>query len=182
MKEFIRVDVEGLKKNVFTLLNKDWMLISAGKGEGFNAMTASWGGFGVLWNHDVAFIFVRPTRYSFEILEKEKGFALSFFSEKYRSALDYCGSHSGREGRKIESAGLTTRVLESGMTVLEEASFCLSCRTLYSKDLDPDRFIDPSIIKHYPIRDFHRMYVGEIVECLADRESAPLFGASGGSI
>ena len=44
--------------NACRMIGKDWMLVCAGD----NAMTASWGGMGVLWNKPVAFVFIRPQR------------------------------------------------------------------------------------------------------------------------
>ena len=45
---FREISVEQLKDNPFTLINKDWMLITAGDAEKHNTMTASWGGVGEL--------------------------------------------------------------------------------------------------------------------------------------
>ena len=50
------------QEDVFSLIGKEWMLITAGNIQHFNTMTASWGGLGWLWNKPVAFIFVRPER------------------------------------------------------------------------------------------------------------------------
>ncbi len=55
---FREISVEQLKDNPFTLINKDWMLITAGDGEKHNTMTASWGGVGELANFIVTFSFV----------------------------------------------------------------------------------------------------------------------------
>ena len=40
-------------------------------GEKVNTMTASWGGTGILWNKPVAFIFIRPQRYTYELIEND---------------------------------------------------------------------------------------------------------------
>ena len=61
---FQTLDPEAVQDNVFKLIGKDWMLITAGTRESFNTMTASWGGMGVLWDKKVCFAFVRPTRYT----------------------------------------------------------------------------------------------------------------------
>jgi len=42
----------------------------------------------------------------------------------------------------------------------------LACRKLYYQDINPDRFLDPKIENMYPQKDYHRMYIGEIVKCL----------------
>ncbi len=44
--DFELLDPSALKDNVFELINKDWMLITAGTLDSFNTMTASWGGIG----------------------------------------------------------------------------------------------------------------------------------------
>ena len=51
--------------NLFETSSKEWMLVTAGTKDKFNTMTANWGGTGFLWNRPVAFIFIRPERYTF---------------------------------------------------------------------------------------------------------------------
>ena len=60
-------------------IGKDWMLISASDGTRTNTMTASWGCMGVLWNKPVAVCFIRPQRYTYEIVESTDRLTLSFF-------------------------------------------------------------------------------------------------------
>ena len=110
-----KVDLSNLvKEDVFKLIGSDWMLVCAGKKEGFNMMTASWGGLGWLWNKPVAFIFVRPERYTHEFIEAEERLSLSFFTEAQREALKFCGSKSGRDFDKCRETGLSAVELESG--------------------------------------------------------------------
>ena len=63
MAKFIELDPSEITGNVFDRIGKEWMLITAGKPEKYNTMTASWGGLGVLWNANVSFAFVRPSRF-----------------------------------------------------------------------------------------------------------------------
>jgi flavin reductase (DIM6/NTAB) family NADH-FMN oxidoreductase RutF len=127
----------------------------------YNMMTASWGGVGVLWSKCVAFAFVRPSRLTFEFMEREKAFALSFFPEGMREALNVCGTMSGRDGDKAKAAGLTPMAAANGATTFREAKLVLECRKLYWQDLGTGTFLDPSIADFYH-NDYHRMYVGEI--------------------
>ena len=60
MNKFIEIDPQELTDNVFKLIGRDWMLITAGDERRCNTMTASWGGLGVLWNANVTF---RATRW-----------------------------------------------------------------------------------------------------------------------
>jgi len=161
MTDFKKPDLNMIDENVFKLIGEDWMLITSGNKDSFNTMTASWGGMGILWNRPVSYIFVRPTRYTYEFIEKNNGYTLSFFSERYRKALTLCGSTSGRDTDKIAEAGLTPQETESGEISFKEARLVLECRKLYFQDIDPAHFIDSSIEKMYD-NDYHRMYIGEI--------------------
>ena len=156
---------EELTENPFKLIGADWMLITAGSLDGFNTMTASWGGLGVLWERKVCFIFVRPTRHTYGFLERAGMFTLSFFDERYRAALRFCGTRSGRDTDKVQGTGLTPASDGEAVWFLE-ARLVLACRKLYVQDLGPERFLDPRIEDLYPQKDYHRMYVGEIMRCL----------------
>jgi flavin reductase (DIM6/NTAB) family NADH-FMN oxidoreductase RutF len=160
--EFRPIAPEEIPDNPFRLIGADWMLITAGRRDRFNTMTASWGGLGVLWNRPVCFCFVRPTRHTFGYLERGTAFTLSFFDERFRPALDLCGTRSGRDLDKAAAAGLTPVAGASGAVAFAEARLVLECRKLYGQDLDPARFADPAIANHYPARDYHRLFVGEI--------------------
>lgn len=163
MNSHIKFSPSDLNENVFKLLDKDWMLITAGEAENYNTMTASWGGFGVLWNKPVAFIFIRPQRHTFSFTERCNSFTLSFFDERYREALNFCGSKSGRDYDKAKETGLTPLSVNKNVA-FAESRLILECTKLYLQDINPEGFIDKELIaKIYPSSDFHRMYVGEIV-------------------
>ncbi len=163
---FGSVELTELNDNPFKLIADDWMLITAGGLKSYNTMTASWGALGELWNKKVCFCFVRPTRYTYQFMEREQTFTLSFFDEKYRAALDLCGSVSGRDVDKVSQAGLTPAVTKSGVVYFSEARLVMECHKIYTADLDPARFLIPEIERNYPKRDYHRMYIGEITDCL----------------
>ena len=169
MRMFIEINPLELRDNVFRQIGRDWMLVSAGNKGNFNTMTASWGGMGVLWNTNVCFAFVRPSRYTYEFMEREKYFSLSFFKDGYRRALQFCGSHSGRDTDKMAGAELTP-VFDAQAPYFEECCLSLVCRKMYFQDIDPANFIDPTIKANYQQDDYHRMYVGEIIKVLKNQE------------
>ncbi len=166
MSKFKEVSPNDLNESAFRLIGKEWMLITAGTMESWNTMTASWGAMGELWKKPVVFTFIRPTRYTLEFVEREPLFTLCFFEEKYRAALNFCGAHSGRDCNKAEKTGLTPVEVSPGTVSFEEARLILVCRKLYFQDLKPENFIDPEIEKNYPKKDYHRMYVGEVLRVL----------------
>ena len=156
-------DIREIKESAAALFDEKWTLITAGTKDNYNTMTASWGGIGELWNKDVCFIFIRPQRYTFEFTEKEDYFTLSFFSEEYRKALAFCGRNSGRDCDKAKETGLSPISFDES-TGFEESEITVLCKKLYYQDISPEGLIDKSIDSTcYPEKDYHRMYVGEIV-------------------
>ncbi len=165
MPKFVELDPLELQDNMFRRIGREWMLITAGKPEKFNTMTASWGGVGVLWNTNVTFSFVRPSRYTYGFMEQEKYYTLSFFGADCRRALQLCGSKSGRDIDKVAETGLTP-VFDAPAPYFAEAELVLVCRKLYTQDLDTERLLDPALMANYKDGDVHRMYVGEITKVL----------------
>lgn len=162
---FEKLRAEDIDRNVFELIGTDWMLLTAGTGESFNPMTVSWGGLGVLWRKPVATVYVRPQRYTYEFMEKSDYFTLSVYPESKRSALSLCGSKSGRDIDKVSECGFTAKNADCGAVYFDEAELVLVCRKMYYNDIDSKNFLVPEIEEHYN-GDYHRMYIGEIVEVL----------------
>jgi flavin reductase (DIM6/NTAB) family NADH-FMN oxidoreductase RutF len=167
MKKFKEIKPEELEFNPFRLIGKDWMLITAGTEEKFNTMTASWGSVGILWNKPAVTIYVRPTRYTYEFVEKYDEFTISFFSEEYRSALNFCGSKSGRDYDKALETGLTPVALGSSVG-FEQSHLALLCKKMYFQDMDSTNFLDQGAEKFYPTKDYHRIYNGEILKVFTE--------------
>lgn len=165
-EEFTEVDLLSIEANAFRLIGNDWMLLTAGALDSSNTMTASWGGLGLLWDRKVCYCFIRPTRFTYEFFEKTGAFTASFFEEDYRGVLEYCGSHSGKDVDKIAKTGLTPIRGFLDTVYFQEARLVFICKKIYFQDLIPEHFLDREIHKNYPQKDYHRMYIGEIVRCL----------------
>lgn len=160
----VQIRPEEIQGNVFDRVGKQWMLITAGEpGGDINTMTASWGGFGVLWGKPVAFCVIRPQRHTFSYIEKAERYTLSFYSEAYRHVLQLCGSKSGRDVDKAEAAGLSPVLLDSGVWTYEQAELTVECHKYYAGTLKEEHFLHKSTVEQwYPDKDFHKMYFGEI--------------------
>lgn len=155
----------GLNLGALQLLS-DWLLLTAGefKPGAYNAMTISWGGFGVMWDRPVAAVVVRPSRYTYQFMERGASFTVCAFPPEQKRALDLLGTKSGRDGDKIAEAGLTplpsSRISAPGYA---EAELILECRKIYGDDLRPDRFLADYIEPCYQGKNYHRLYLGEIL-------------------
>lgn len=159
---------EELQKNVFSMIGKEWLLVTAEKEGKVNTMTASWGGLGVMWGKNVAFIVLRPQRYTKEFVDAGEGFSLSVLDDGYRKTLNYLGTVSGRDEDKIAKSGLTVEH-EEGIPYFTEANTVLVCRKLYAQPYDPSCFIDKSCDERwYPEKDYHTMYIAEVEKVLVN--------------
>ena len=97
-------------------------------------------------------------------MDREEYFTLAFFGEEYRDALALCGSKSGREVDKVKECGFTVKAARCGAPYFEEAELVLVCRKRFVQPMDPARLPEDVKERWYPQKDYHTLYIGEIVE------------------
>lgn len=167
MNAFQTISAKELNENPFHLIGDEWMLITAEKDGKVNTMTASWGGLGILWNKNVAFAFIRKSRYTKELIDGADYYSLSFLDHKqYAKELGYLGTVSGRQEEKIKKAGMTVNH-EDGVAFIDEASKVMICQKLFVTTMKPDDFVIPEIeTKFYSDKDYHDLYIGSITKIL----------------
>ena len=167
------IDFDDLYTRASHLWRSQWLLLTSGDFEknDFNTMTVGWGSLGYMWGKPFAQVVVRPTRHTFSFMEKYGTFTLTAFPEEQHEALMLLGTKSGRDGDKITEAGLTPTASHNiPAPGFDEAELIIECKTCYWDDFDPDKFMAPEIDKHYPEKDYHRIYFGEILTVLGDEK------------
>ena len=157
------------KENAFEMIGKEWMLVTAGDESRFNTMTASWGGLGWLWNKPVAFVFIRPERYTHEFIEASTRLTLSFYPEECRKALQLCGTRSGRDTDKVAATGLQPVTLPSGAVTFAQARLSLDCRKLFKASMQEADFLDASLLdrgygEHGGLHDIYVVEIEDVYE------------------
>ncbi|HIT91093.1 MAG TPA: flavin reductase family protein [Candidatus Merdenecus merdavium] len=166
MSNFHEIKPQNMKNNAFEMISKDWMLITAKSGDSCNTMTASWGALGFMWGKNVAFIGIRPQRYTKEFVDASTTLSLSFFGSEYKEDLNYLGTVSGRDEDKIGKCHLTLNN-HGDAPYFEEAHTVLICKKLFRQPLNPDSFIETDLLdRWYPNKDYHDLYVIEIEKVL----------------
>ena len=160
---FTKINIAEQSFNPFEKIGKQWMLISAGTANSWNTMTASWGGVGVIWGKPSATCYIRHSRYTKEFVDSSEYFTLTFLKDGHRDALSLLGSKSGRDMDKMHDSGLTS-IFVDGQPTFEEAELVLVCRKRCKSEIAPEDILQQEIIdNNYADRDFHTMYIGEIV-------------------
>lgn len=160
------INITELRLQPHNLFHHQWALVTSGDyaaGQ-YNTMTIGWGAIGTMWSLPFTFVAVRHSRYTYQFMEKYETFTVSAFPELYHDALNLLGSLSGRDGDKITASGLTPEAsIHIAAPSFKEAELVIECRKIYADDLNPAHFLDDSIHKHYPKRDYHCIYYGEIL-------------------
>lgn len=174
MFNFKEIKPELLEQSPFKLIGKDWMLITAEKDGKVNTMTASWGGFGVMWGKDVAYIGIRPQRYTKEFVDNSDTFSLTFLDNSFKTTLSYLGTKSGRDEDKIKNSKLTVLHTDN-IPYFEEATIAILCKKLYAQKLNPECFTAEELNeKWYPNLDYHTLYIAEITKILVKEQPKAL--------
>jgi len=164
---FQPVDIGDVLNGQSRFGGNNMMLITAGDETKANTMTASWGGFGYVWNKYVATIYVRESRYTRKFLDEQDTFSLSFLDyEEFRRELKYLGMVSGRDEDKIAAARLNIGI-DEGVPYIDEASNVILCKKLFSQKMEKENILIPEIVSDtYKDDDMHIIYIGEITKVM----------------
>lgn len=163
MAGYKQIAPDKIPGNIIKMLSEDWMLITAGNKDKFNMMTASWGGLGFLYEKPVTFCFINPTRYTYQLMENNDTYTLSFYTEAYRDALKYCGSKSGKDVDKVKGSGLTPITTPTGSKAFSQAWLVIECRKMVAQSLQSESFADKSLKDNWAGKQMHKMFIGEII-------------------
>ena len=171
-------NIKDIQLNAFDKFNSQWALVTAGDKNHFNSCAIGWGSFGNIWASNgkpcqTITIYVHPARYTSEFLLKNDTFTVSFFPKKYRKALAYMGSHSGRNEDKAKNAGLTPIEVNNTMTY-KEAELTFVCKKLYQHQFSKEDLAleiqqyYASMPKVYPDNNGgwqpHYVFIGQVIE------------------
>ena len=129
------------------------VLVSCGTMEESNLITVAWTGI-LNTNPAMVYISVRPSRYSYEIIKKQKEFVINLTTEKLAYATDWCGVKSGRDYDKFKEMHLTK----------EKANF-VKCPLIKESPVSVE-------CKVKEIREFgsHHMIIAEVLAIHADEQ------------
>lgn len=168
------IEVFDYAKEIMKAVSDGVLLTTKADGR-VNSMTISWGTLGIEWAKPIFTAFVRDSRFTKELLDKNPEFTINIPLGSFdKSILGICGSKSGRDMDKMKELGLT---LEEGKQIsvpaLKEFPLTLECRVIYQQKQDETAITEENKQKFYPPNtngsshsnngDYHTAYYGEIV-------------------
>lgn len=145
------------------------VLVTAQADGKVNPMTIGWGTMGIQWKKPIFVVFIRQSRYTKTLLDKNPEFTVNIpMGTCDKNILGVCGSESGRDVDKIQKLGLT---LVEGETVsvpgILQLPLTLECKVIYKQDQELSSLDEVSRERYYrpgtkDEGDFHTAYYGEI--------------------
>lgn len=149
--------MERIKKGAF---------LTTRAGNDVNTMTIGWATIGYIWQKPVLMVAVRDSRHTFTLLEKTDDFTVTIpAGNDYDKAVMFCGTKSGRDFDKFQQCELQqkqgTRVASP---IIDIPGIHYECKIVYKSAMD-NAFLDKSLEKLYPEKDYHTLYFGEILAC-----------------
>ncbi len=116
-----------------------------------NIITVAWAGT-VCTNPPMVSISVRPSRYSYQILEETGEFVINLTNESLVKACDYCGVVSGRDVDKFAKTRLTPIPMEHVHAMgIDESPVNMECKITEKRELGS-----------------HTMFIAEVVGVTVD--------------
>lgn len=112
------------------------MVSTADKAGNSNILTIAWTGT-VCTNPPMAYISVRPERYSYHMIRESGEFVINLTTKKLARAADYCGVRSGKDVDKWKECHLTrgTATTLKYAPVIEESPVQIECRVKSIQEL-----------------------------------------------
>lgn len=162
------IDVFEQSATIFRELRKG-VLITTKAGDITDTMTISWGALGIDWGKPVFTTYVRLSRYTHELLEKNPEFTISIpYGDVDRKIMSFCGSRSGRDIDKFAALGLTkVPALSVAPPAIAELALTLECRVVNHGEQSIDDLYAGGADRWYPLgngkRDTHTIFYGEIL-------------------
>ena len=141
---------------------KDGCLLTAGNIDDFNTMTIGWGMIGTIWRKKTFIVYVKPCRYTYEYMENNEYFTVSFYKEKYKEAMAYLGTKSGKDTNKVNDVKFHPIVYGNSVS-FKEAYCTIVCKKYYYTDIDQNHVPEEAIDRYYKDNCLHRVYYGEII-------------------
>lgn len=145
------------------------LLVSQGNDGLRNIMAIGWGTIGIVWRRPIFIVLVRPSRYTYKLVEESGEFTVNIVPPKLKDVVQYCGSVSGREYNKFKEKQLTAiPSMKVKTPIIKECVLHFECRVVYKNDLIPSELEKSIVSLLYSKGDFHRIYFGEILACQSE--------------
>ncbi|MFC1522678.1 flavin reductase family protein [Elusimicrobiota bacterium] len=129
-----------------------------------NAMTIGWSMIGPVWSQPMLAVLVRPSRYTYKLIEKTGHFSVNVPINKLKKELALCGTKSGRDTDKITTCNLKVgRGKVKGISILKDCDLAYECEIVHKTKVLKQTLAEDLRKRYYPKGNFHIIYFGRIL-------------------
>ena len=129
------------------------VMVSCGTMEKSNIITVAWTGT-INTDPAMAYISVRPSRYSYNIIKKQKEFVINLTTKDLTRATDWCGVKTGAKVAKFKEMNLHKEKADFVQCpMIKESPVSIECRVKEIKELGS-----------------HHMFIAEVLAIHADNK------------
>ena len=158
-----KIDAFSYANEILQAVGKGVLMTTKADGQ-VDTMTIGWGTMGIQWGKPIFIAYVRESRYTKTLVDKNPEFTINVpYGEYDKSILGFCGTKSGRDTDNIKEIGLH---LEEGETVsvpaVRELPLTLECKVIYKQEQIKEAIAPDALERYYPVGDFHTAYYGQI--------------------
>jgi len=167
----VQCDREEILQTTYSALFDTGLLVSSRGLDGrLNAMTVGWALIGKAWKYPVFMVAVRPTTYTYELIEESNEFTVNVPPAKMGEIVKYCGTVSGRNYDKFKEKNIT---IENGINVKSPIiADCIAhyeCEVIIKSKVTPELIPQETQEKHYRTKNYHTLYFGNILTTLMEK-------------
>ena len=157
------IDAFAYANEILQAIGKGVLMTTKADGQ-VDTMTISWGTMGIQWGKPIFIAYVRESRHTKALVDKNPEFTINIPYGQYdKNILGFCGTKSGRDVDKIGELGLH---LEEGETVsvpgIRELPLTLECKVIYKQEQVKEAIAPDALQRYYADGDFHTAYYGQI--------------------
>ncbi|MBU0637377.1 MAG: flavin reductase [Planctomycetes bacterium] len=161
-----------LARETYYRMTSEGILLAAQAADGrLNAMTIGWGLFGLVWGRPLFQVLVRPSRYTYQCIERTSDYTVCVLPPELTEVATYCGTMSGRDVDKLSEKDLTilpsTHITSGGIA---QANIVFECKVVHYNEVQAPAFPVEIVTNYYPDGDWHRIYFGEILGVSVSKE------------
>lgn len=154
--------------HILEATGKGVLLTTAAEGK-VNTMTIGWGTLGIEWGKPIFIAFVRESRFTKELLDKNGEFTVNVPLEVCdKNILSVCGTRSGRDMDKFTELGLEAVPSDTvSVPGIRQFPLTLECKVIYRQEQDESAVNEENTKRYYPKNDgqkgdYHTAYYGQI--------------------
>jgi flavin reductase (DIM6/NTAB) family NADH-FMN oxidoreductase RutF len=163
--EYLKETLDVMRKTGLLLVSTD----AAGKP---NTMAIGWGTIGIIWGKPIFIVLVRPSRYTYGLMEQTSDFTVNVPSAELADVVAFCGSASGRDHDKFSEKELIAvpgKKVKS--PIIEQCVIHYECKVVHKNDVLKGKLAGDIVSSAYPAGDFHTIYYGEILSVYASPDA-----------